>query len=307
MKLPQKRIELVHFQITKNCNLRCPFCGQWGGRGFFASANGEAVTFDEWLAAARQLKELNPLPKLMLWGGEPLVCPFFDKLAKCLSEMGFTLQAVTNGTLIHLHSETLNRYFEKIYVSIDGLRELHDSIRGGGVFEKVNENLLLLDKSKVTIMTVATPSLEIEPFAEYFRDYPILLQNLIALNKDEIGKYKKWLKTEFLTEATEIESWEGTGYVPKADELRVNVTYLPHGSAAANPFCLSPFRHIHITWNGNVLYCTDFYDFSAGNIRRDSILSIFNNEKSEKFRKEVMHGRCITCEHCSWKNNTAYE
>lgn len=307
MELPEKRIELVHFQITKNCNLRCLFCGQWGERGFFASVNGEPVGYDEWLAVAKQLKELNPLPKIMLWGGEPLVCPFFDELAECLFSMGFKLQTVTNGTMIHNHSEVLNRCFERIYVSIDGLKDLHNSIRGEGVFEKVSDNLSLIDKCKVTIMTVATPDLDINEFAEYFSEYQIILQTMIALREEEILQYKTWMKNTFDDDATEINSWQGESYVPEVSKLPQNVMFLPHGKNTANKFCLSPFRHIHISWNGNLLYCTDFYDFSAGNIREESILDIFHNGKSEKFREEVMRGRCVTCEHCSWKNNRTFE
>jgi len=46
--LPQKVLKLVHFQLTRNCNLRCWFCGQWGKKGFFSNASGEAMAFDDW-------------------------------------------------------------------------------------------------------------------------------------------------------------------------------------------------------------------------------------------------------------------
>ena len=65
-KVPKKEIRRAHCQITKSCNLRCPFCGQWGSRGFFADANGSALSRDEWLDAARQLAMLSPRPKIML-------------------------------------------------------------------------------------------------------------------------------------------------------------------------------------------------------------------------------------------------
>ena len=56
--IPEKRIEKVHFQITKQCNLRCPFCGQWGERGFFAKANGASLSIEDWLAVAKELEKL---------------------------------------------------------------------------------------------------------------------------------------------------------------------------------------------------------------------------------------------------------
>ena len=41
-----KKIEMVHFQITRNCNLRCHFCGQWGKKGFFSDASGNNIFAD---------------------------------------------------------------------------------------------------------------------------------------------------------------------------------------------------------------------------------------------------------------------
>lgn len=306
-KVPKKEIRLAHFQITKSCNLRCPFCGQWGSRGFFADANGSALSLDEWLDAARQLAMLSPRPKLMLWGGEPLVCPFFDELAAALYDMGFTLQAVTNGVLIDRHIDVIRRYFERVYVSVDGLREVHDAIRGAGVFERVDKNIRMLDPSRVTIMTVATKELDPYALAEYFADYTIYLQTMIALSAEEIAEYKSWLRGCFGTEASEIDAWLGCGFKGSYENLPKNVVLMPHGSEARNEYCLSPFKHIHISWNGNLLYCTDFYDFSAGNIRDASIADIFGNEKSERFRREIMNGKCVTCRHCSWRNNSTFD
>lgn len=56
-------------------------------------------------------------------------------------------------------------------------------------------------------------------------------------------------------------------------KYRFPVRYLPHKSNASH--CLSPFRHIHVAWNGNVLYCTDFYDFAAGNAKHNDIIAIY--------------------------------
>ena len=49
------QIELVHLQITKNCNLRCWFCGQWGKKGFFADDKGELLSLNKWLDIINEL------------------------------------------------------------------------------------------------------------------------------------------------------------------------------------------------------------------------------------------------------------
>ena len=70
--------------------------------------------------------------------------------------------------------------------------------------------------------------------------------------------------------------------------------------------CRSPFNHMHITWNGNVLFCTDFYDFKAGNVKDASIEDIFFGQMSERYREEIENGRCVSCNHCSWRSKDTF-
>lgn len=317
-----RKLELVHFQITKNCNLRCWFCGQWGKKGFFSDARGAAMDLKDWGRVVAQLvayrEETGNSPDVMLWGGEPLLCPFFEKLVQLLRENGFALGIVTNGTWIDRYAPLLKEEFRHIYVSVDGDRESHDNVRGPGVFDKVSENLKLIygGNAKISIMTVISQENlgKLQALPEALCALPcdeVLLQELIALTGQEVEEYKQWMRESFEIRATEIDSWVGDSVdeKQKSEALRQilakkypkKVIWLPHGRAAG--YCKSPFSHIHIAWNGNVLYCTDFYDFSAGNVKEEPLLEIFKNERSERFREEVRKGHCVTCRHCSWINS----
>lgn len=320
-------IELVHFQITKNCNLRCWFCGQWGKKGFFSDACGTAMTYDDWADIVRQLvvyrDSTGASPDVILWGGEPLLCPFFADLVKLLRQNGFELGIVTNGTLIHQYADLLRQEFKHIYVSVDGDAQLHDAIRGKGVFQKVAENLKLLQgtNAMISVMTVLSEDciamLDRLPDALCKLDCDeIILQEMIALTEDEAEDYKQWMQKSFGITATEIDSW--IGKTPEdtpekqaalrrvlAGKYPKTVRYLPHGVEETH--CNSPFSHMHIAWNGNVLYCTDFYDFSAGNVHDTPLLEIFENEISQKYRAEIKNEHCITCKHCSWRNSDSFK
>ena len=317
-----RELELVHFQITKNCNLRCWFCGQWGKKGFFSDARGTQMSLEDWGRVVAQLvdyrRETGNSPDVILWGGEPLLCPFFEELTYLLRENGFALGLVTNGTRIDRYAPLLKKEFRRIYVSVDGDRESHDSVRGPGVFDKVSENLRLIygGNAKISIMTVISQENlgKLQALPEVLCDLPcdeVLLQELIVLSRREAEAYKQWMWESFGIHAAEIDSWVGSpvdqkkksealGEILKRKYPR-KVTWLPHGHAVGH--CRSPFSHIHIAWNGNVLYCTDFYDFAAGNVREQPLLEIFDNDLSEKFREEIQEGRCVTCRHCSWINS----
>lgn len=323
---PEKRLELVHFQITRNCNLRCWFCGQWGKKGFFSDKSGDEMTFAEWKKVIDEIKlRCAKLPSVILWGGEPLMSCCFDELSEHLFEMGFDVAIVTNGTLIHKHKKYISKYIKRIYVSIDGPEEIHDSIRGIGTYKRVKENLQLIRGSdtEIIIMSVLTPALlaclEKLPtdFASLKPD-KVVLQEMINFSDSEAENYSKWLMDEFNIKESDINSWvtecNSYNYNEKMDKIRkllkkklpFIVEYRPHGIETGREFCLSPFRHAHIAWNGNVLYCTDFYDFSAGNVKNKPLFEIFENEISEKYRSEIMLGRCSACNHCSWRNNTFF-
>ena len=311
----QKQIELVHFQITKNCNLRCWFCGQWGKKGFFADDNGEEVSLEKWLEIINDLevygKKVGRLPDVMLWGGEPLVSNKFTTVLKVLNEKGFKVGIVTNGYFIDKFINEINKAVSVLYVSIDGLQPIHDAIRGNGVYQKVISNLKLLNSQvKIRVMSVITKNL-LNSLVEFTNELKtlnvdkLILQDMIGLTSCEVVEYKNALK-RYDIDATAIDGWLSNPEIYRAEVLKIInslpnfVEYLPHG-AVNDRSCLSPFKHIHVTWNGNLTFCTDFYDFNFGNVNNGNIVDLFSGEVAEKFRSALSSCDLPTCKHCSWK------
>lgn len=308
----EKQIKQVHFQITRNCNLRCHFCGQWGKKGFFADSSGEMMTIGEWKNIIDELvsyrKKRGGNITVTVWGGEPLVSPYFDEIVTLLKNDGFIVEVITNGVFIDKHYDVLNKCVDVIYVSLDGPKKIHDAIRGEGVFEKVTHNLSELGHENVTVMSVITPSLTevIDEFTAELAKFGIkrlYLHDMIGLDENEIQEYKSWMKNTFDIEAHDIESWKNEELFKMRDIKTINYGYeIEHKKHTSDGHCKSPFNHVHIAWNGNVLYCTDFYDFSAGNVKNEKLEDIFENQRSELFRREIADGKCVVCKHCSWRS-----
>ena len=124
---PEKRLELVHFQLTRNCNLRCSFCGQWGRKGFFSNAGGIDMGLDEWKRVVDSLVEYRKTtgikPSVMLWGGEPLISPYFSEITKYLADNEFELGLITNGVFIDKFQEIL-KYFSYVSSQISKMYSL---------------------------------------------------------------------------------------------------------------------------------------------------------------------------------------
>ena len=242
-----------------------------------------------------------------MWGGEPLVSPYFDEVMLTIKEKGFETEIITNGVLINEHKKIIQDCVDTLYVSLDGTKEIHNKIRGKGIFEKVKVNLQSINHKNLIVMSVITPELmnELPAFLEELETFNIkelYLHDMIGLTTEEIASYKKWLKEAFDITAKDIESWENNNLFRvesiKAEEHSFNIIHKKHKGTG---ICPSPFTHPHIAWNGNVMYCTDFYDFSAGNVKAESLEHIFLNTKSKKFREMISSNVSPSCDHCSWR------
>lgn len=135
----------VLFFLTHRCNLRCKMCGQWSEGGY--ARQHPADHFASELSAAAYAPTIRELarfrPRVILCGGEVLLYPelpeFLDLLSK--SDLPYTL--ITNGT--HLESAVdllLESGLQQLIISIDGPKDLHDSIRGrAGTYERALDGI----------------------------------------------------------------------------------------------------------------------------------------------------------------------
>jgi len=116
--------------ITNRCNLRCKHCYWWKGY-----EEGEELSADEWRTVIRENFIKNHIFHVALTGGEPLLRP--DVIKVFAEELPHKIFIVTNGTIPLVNFSNTGGY----YVSVDGPEEIHDWIRGKGVYAKVKQNV----------------------------------------------------------------------------------------------------------------------------------------------------------------------
>ena len=65
-------------------------------------------------------------------------------------------------------------------------------------------------------------------------------------------------------------------------------------------FCLAPWTHIHTWPNGDVFTCCMApMEMPVGNLRKNSLKEIWNNEKMRKLRLDLLEGKRVDqCKHC---------
>ncbi len=148
--LPQE----VSLQLTYKCNLRCTHCYQWNEQGFFRDFSIERQRTELDVAIVQDVLELTaPLrSKLFLWGGEPLMHSKFGEIAALVEKYPRTVNMCTNGLLFKRNMEHLLRIGENLnlLVSLDGLGEDHEALRGKGTFKRTMENIQTMLELKRT-------------------------------------------------------------------------------------------------------------------------------------------------------------
>lgn len=292
----QLELKMVHLQLSRRCNLNCHFCGQ-----DHTVPDGE-LQKEDWFGLLTELKDYAPCATVVLWGGEPLLQDHFAEIAEFAYASGFKLELITNGTLIDRYKDILREKFERIYVSVDGTEEMHDLIRGKGIFACVRQNLEMLrnGRAEIVMMSVMAPE-NLHCFSEIpfgMAVDRVILHKMIYLTESEGRMVKndaaeKWLNNQC---ADYEENLEAALEKLKKCEFPLPVEFQPHFQEGN---CMEPYRHLHICADGETTFCTDFSDYSLGNIKHLTIKEVFEGEKAEKFRSA---GHQPFCSHCSWKN-----
>lgn len=122
---------LAGFKITHKCNLKCRHCPFW-------QQNLPEMGFDLIKEKLKALKAMG-IRILLIEGGEPFLWKdgqyglqdVVDEAKKYFLSVGVT----TNGTI------SLDLDSNSLWVSLDGLRETHNKIRGQEIFDKVIQRI----------------------------------------------------------------------------------------------------------------------------------------------------------------------
>ncbi len=143
---PVPSLRYLEFQITDRCNLRCRHC-------YIGDGLHQDLPLEKIFKVLKEFEEIQGL-RLLLSGGEPLLHPHFWKINEILREYPFRSILLSNGTFIT--KETAKKLcVHEVQVSLDGMKEGHESMRGEGTFEKTLQAIDTLQEANIRV-SVAT-------------------------------------------------------------------------------------------------------------------------------------------------------
>lgn len=114
------------WEITLKCNLACSHCGSRAG-----NARTKELSTEEALDLVRQLAEVG-IKEVTLIGGEAFLRPDWLEIARAITDAGMLCGMTTGGYGITLETAQKMKLagIRTVSVSIDGLEETHDRLRG---------------------------------------------------------------------------------------------------------------------------------------------------------------------------------
>ena len=188
---------------TSACNLRCKMC--LAIRGTKATITREHALQAVDFAGRRGFKTI------VVGGGEPLLVKYFYDLLDALVATGVEVRITTNGLLVT--DEHIRRFTGhdklSIQVSIDGIGEVHDEIRGArGAFDASEKSLRALAYAgiRISINTVVQRSnfRTMVDLYERFKDLPYMFHAFALVEPDEVISDQLLILPDELDEFTDV-------------------------------------------------------------------------------------------------------
>lgn len=293
-------------ELTNRCNLRCVHCASNSG----PPRENEYGT-DDWIRIVGELAALG-CEELTLIGGELLLHPGWEDIARAVKVHGIRLVLITNGMLVT--EEILQKFIALdpwiIGVSLDGATpETVKAMRrvdGHDRVMKLLRDLVAAGHPRVNAITTFCKLNfhEFEALADRFRGSKITWQVQIAnpsgerfsddwsLSVDEFAQFCEKV-TEHMEHDPDL--WicpmDDFGYHPLSDRLsRFHRKF---------PGCMAGISVIGLRSDGAVLPCLSLgEDFVVGNLHETPLAELWADDaRFERFRnkRKYLTGACDAC------------
>lgn len=320
------------WEITLRCDLACHHCGSRAGR-----ARAGELTTAEALDVVRQMAELG-VKEVTLIGGEAYLRDDWTEIARAVRAHGMECSVTTGGrglTLDHARAAA-DAGIQAVSVSIDGLRETHDAMRGlRGSFDAAIAAMRNVRDAGMRVLSNThfnrTNLGEIEAILELLAAERVsmwLFQLTVAMGRaadrpdillepyQVLDLIPRLARLKPRADAAKVRMTPGNniGYFGPFDRvLRAHLPDQHCGSCGAGRLTLG------LEANGDVKGCPSLpsRDYVGGNVREHSLLEIWERSSALRFTRERtaqdLEGFCRTCYYaeeclggCTWTTHALF-
>lgn len=285
----------VQWKITNKCNLRCKHC-------YLGVLSQKTLDAHELIKISEKIMNAGVL-EITLTGGEALLVPNILEIVEKFVRHQIYVKIFTNGTLLIPFLEKIKALnnieefnkFLTFSLSVDGLKETHDKIRGDGTFEIVQRAIKELKELGFVIIINCVVSKinynDIPQLLLLLNDMGIRniqLSNIIIRGNADISMSLTRVEKMLLTEKIKHLAQNNNIHVLYGEEDGFdNIIYkdnnMTNGYFVENWKCCAGVTRMTIDYDGNVYCCPFCKDFSLGNIVNQELSEIWKNKNRFKF------------------------
>lgn len=293
----------VQWKITNKCNLKCKHC-------YLGKLDNKELSKDELFSIANKIVESNVM-EVTLTGGEALLVKCLPQIVALLIENDIKVNIFTNAILLSDFENKLFKLLNKrsidkldFFISVDGLENCHDQIRGKGNFKKTIENIEIMIKKGYRITTNSVLSkLNYKDLPSLYEllckigVYKIQISNLIdSGNASSDMKLNSDDHNEFISELKKVLQKLDNGskllYADMPDDECGSEVYLLDKDEkkylqTENWKCSAGIGKCTIDYNGDVYCCPFIKNYCLGNLAKEDMKKIWKNKKRFEFLKLI--------------------
>lgn len=322
--------ESINIYPTDRCNLNCTMCFEK------LRPQHTEMNIEDWRRIIHQIEKTKP--RVHLSGGEPFVYkPIFD-LITLIKQRDLFLTITTNGTFLEQHAADIIRMnVNRIHISIDGPKEIHDAVRGvPGTFDRVIaglHKLCALKKRALPVIRInsminlADPNANraVLDIAHEIHAESVQLLHPLFVNSEALKTHVQLLKNtlgrdinywhsadipyatphDYKQIASTLEELQTASDIaveifPRLDpeQLRAYYTHDRSFTQLYRGVCQAMWYTATILPNGDVESCPDYV---VGNCRAADFQELWNNSIMRGLRKRIHRRRFFSvCRACCY-------
>jgi len=294
----------LHYDITNQCNLNCPYCYT------MPSMPNECLSWAEKMAVLDACKQLR-VARLNISGGEACLMPELLQFLQACKERELLISTIfTNGTIRRtdiLDWIVSNSSVTRFAVSLDGIYDrMNGVIRGEGNLAKTEQFIsdCLERNIQVVVNTIVTGAnyKSLPEIGKYLRKLGVKIWRISLARpqgrskiqsqqfiKDVFRWYAKLIRwsLQFPTPSVQIESF----FKPTILKDKEYYTFSP-----TSPCCEYKQDALCVKPDGQVLSCTALYSRPLGSVKTHSLADIWYSALTQQTKKiTIAETQCCDC------------
>ena len=293
----QAKVFTLQWHVTQACDLKCRHCYDRTDRSY--------LDLDQGLRILDDLRDFchsrYVYGHVTFSGGNPLLYPYFKDIYSAAAEKGFSVSILGNPAPKARVEELAKIYHPSYYqVSLEGLNEHNDYIRGPGHFEKVISFLKILKDLNIYSMVMLTLTKDninqVLPLAEKLRNHTDHFTFNRLSQVGEGANLKPPIKDEYRAFLKEYsDAAQGNPIMGLKDNLFNILRYDNDNKTTGGCTgfgCGAAFNFLTLLPDGEVHACRKFPSL-LGNILDDSLSDIYDSESARQYR--LGSTSCTSC------------